>query len=41
MDFLKLFLRGISLLPSLIQSVESLYGARSGEQKKEYEPSPA
>ena len=35
MDFLKLFLRGISLLPSLVQSVEALYGARSGAQKKD------
>jgi hypothetical protein len=35
MDFLKLFLRGISLLPSLIQGVEALYGARSGVQKKD------
>jgi hypothetical protein len=35
MDFLKLFLRGISLLPSLVQSIESLYGAKSGTQKKE------
>ena len=35
MDFLKLFLRGISLLPSLIQGVESLYGARTGTQKKD------
>ena len=35
MDFLKLFLRGISLLPSLVQGVESLYGARSGVQKKD------
>ena len=34
MDFLKLFLRGISLLPSLVQDVEALYGARSGTQKK-------
>jgi predicted phage tail protein len=34
-DFLKLFLRGISLLPSLVQSVESLYGAKSGAQKKD------
>jgi hypothetical protein len=34
MDFLKLFLRAISLLPSLVQSVEALYGARSGAQKK-------
>jgi len=35
MDFLKLFLRSLSLLPSLIQGVESLYGARSGAQKKD------
>ena len=35
MDFLKLFLRGISLLPSLVQGVEALYGSRSGAQKKE------
>lgn len=34
MNFLKLFLRGISILPSLIQGVEALYGAKSGEQKK-------
>lgn len=35
MEFLALFLRAISLLPSLIQSVESLYGAKSGAQKKD------
>jgi hypothetical protein len=35
MDFLKLFLRSISLLPSLIQGVEALYGAKSGVQKKD------
>jgi hypothetical protein len=35
MDFLKLFLRGISLLPSLVQGVEALYGAKSGTQKKD------
>lgn len=35
MDFLKLFLRSLSLLPSLIQSVEALYGAKSGAQKKD------
>ena len=35
MDFLKLFLRGISLLPSLVQNIESLYGAKSGTQKKD------
>jgi hypothetical protein len=35
MDFLKLFLRSISLLPSLVQGVEALYGAKSGAQKKD------
>ena len=35
MDFLKLFLRGISLLPSLVQSLEALYGAKAGAQKKD------
>ena len=34
MDFLKLFLRGIGLLPSVIQSVEAMFGVKSGEQKK-------
>ena len=34
MDFLKIFLRGISLLPSAIQGVETLYGAKTGEQKR-------
>jgi len=35
MEFLKLFLRGIALLPALIQGVETLYGAKTGEQKRE------
>ena len=35
MDFLKLFLRGIALLPSLIQGVEALFGAQTGQQKKD------
>jgi hypothetical protein len=35
MDFLRLFLRGISMLPSLVQGVEALYGAKSGVQKKD------
>jgi hypothetical protein len=35
MDFLKLFLRAIALLPSLIQGVEDLYGAKTGMQKKD------
>ena len=34
MDFLKLFLRSISLLPGVIQGMESLFGERSGPQKK-------
>jgi len=34
-NFLKLFLRGIALLPSLIQGVEALFGAKNGEQKKD------
>ena len=28
-------MRGIALLPSLVQGIESLYGAKSGEQKKD------
>jgi hypothetical protein len=35
MDFLKLFLRNIALLPSLVQGIESLYGSKTGEQKKD------
>ena len=35
MEFLKLFFRSISLLPSLVQGVEALYGAKSGAQKKD------
>ena len=35
MIFLKLFLRGIALLPSLIQGIEGLFGAKTGTQKKE------
>jgi hypothetical protein len=34
MNFLKLFLRGIAILPSLIQGIESIYGAKTGEEKK-------
>lgn len=34
MDFLKLFLRSIGLLASVIQSVEAMFGVTSGEQKK-------
>ncbi|MBS1813602.1 MAG: hypothetical protein JSS87_01870 [Acidobacteria bacterium] len=35
MNFLKLFLRGLALLPSLIQGIESIFGAKTGGQKKE------
>ena len=35
MNFLKLFLRGVALLPSVVQSMEALYGAKSGAQKKD------
>lgn len=35
MNFLKLFLRGLALLPSLIQGIESIFGAKTGDQKKE------
>lgn len=35
MNFLKLFLRGVGLLPSVIQSVEEMTESRSGEQKKD------
>jgi hypothetical protein len=35
MNFFKLFLRGIALLPSLIHGVEAIFGAKSGAQKKD------
>ena len=35
MKFLMLFLRGIALLPGLVQGVEGLYGARTGPQKRD------
>ena len=35
MNFLKLFLRGVALLPSLVQGVEALFGAKTGAQKKD------
>ena len=34
MDFLALFLRGVSLLPSIVQGVETMYGAQTGAQKR-------
>jgi len=35
MNFLKLFLRGLALLPSLIQGIEAIFGAKTGPQKKD------
>jgi hypothetical protein len=35
MNFLKIFLRSVALLPSLVQGVESLFGAKSGSEKKD------
>ncbi len=34
MDFLKIFLRGMTLLPSIIQGVEGGFKLHSGAQKK-------
>jgi len=34
MDFLKIFLRTITLIPSVVQGTETLFGAKNGEQKK-------
>ncbi len=35
MNFLKVFFRAITLLPGVIQGTEALFGAKSGEQKKQ------
>ncbi len=35
MNFLKMFLRGLALLPSLIQGIESIFGAKTGDAKKD------
>lgn len=35
MNFLKLFLQGVAILPSLIQGIESIYGAKTGGEKKQ------
>lgn len=35
MEFLKMFLRGVALLPGLVQGVEAMYGAKTGAQKRE------
>ena len=34
MDFLRLFLRAIVLVPGVIQGTEAMFGAKTGEQKK-------
>ncbi len=34
MEFLKLFLKAIALLPTLMQGIETLYGAKTGAQKR-------
>lgn len=34
MDFLKVFLREIALLPGVVHGMEAMFGAASGEQKK-------
>ena len=34
MDFMKLFLRSIALVPGVVQGVESLFGVETGAQKK-------
>lgn len=35
MNFVKLFFRGLALLPSVVQGIEALFGAKSGAQKKD------
>jgi hypothetical protein len=35
MDFMKIFLRSVSALPAVVQSVEALYGSDTGAQKRE------
>jgi len=34
MNFLTLFLRGLTQLPTLIQGIETLYGSKSGAEKR-------
>ncbi len=34
MEFLKLLLKTVALLPSLVQGIEALYGAKSGVEKR-------
>jgi hypothetical protein len=33
-NFLKLFLRAVALVPGVVQGAESLFGVKTGEQKK-------
>jgi hypothetical protein len=35
MDFLSQLLRGIAFVPALVSGIESLFGSKSGEQKKD------
>lgn len=35
MEFLQVFLRAVMLLPGIVQGVEALYGAKTGQQKRE------
>ena len=35
MDFLQKLLQGISFVPAVVSSIESLFGSQSGEQKKD------
>ncbi|MHB1700263.1 MAG: hypothetical protein ACYCSN_09000 [Acidobacteriaceae bacterium] len=35
MGFLKMFLQGVSLIPGVVQGVEGLAGAKTGQQKKD------
>lgn len=34
MNFMMMFLRGIAILPSLVQGIEQIYGAKTGADKK-------
>jgi hypothetical protein len=34
MNFVKLFLRAIGLIPGVVQGTEALFGAKNGEKKK-------
>jgi hypothetical protein len=34
MNFVKVFLRGIALLPGVVQGMEAMFGVKTGPQKK-------